>query len=162
MTYTYWQYASSHYLTGKTRHEGQNVEDNMTLAEHSTPCTYAPTVPKYLGDLANQACHRDVRSRPATVAEFRKALEAYFTLQEAEKLHFAGQTLLADLRTIGTNVAQKQLALSDYHKALFAFEQARRFPSHQSLADQWLAETNETMLAIAIEHKENAGGKSHL
>ena len=143
-----------HILAGNPRHNGQNVKENMALAEQSEPYDYPASVPQYLGELANRTCHQLIDARPDSVATFRKELEAYFNLQEAENYISAGQELLADLRTIGTNVHQNQLALSDYHKALFAFEQARNFPSHRALADQGLIETNETMLSISIEHKE--------
>ena len=143
-----------HILTGEVRHNGQSVEENMELAMISSPAVYAPSIPKYLGDLANWACRQDPKDRPTSVTQFRTHLEAFFSLHEAENYITAGLKLLAELQSLGDSTDSKQLALSDYHKALFAFEQARTFPSHEAQASQGIIETNQSMLSLAIQNKE--------
>lgn len=61
-------------LTGRLRHQGNDLAAMMQSAVASPPVTYAPSVPPDLARLANWATSRDPGERPETVDLFRRGV----------------------------------------------------------------------------------------
>jgi eukaryotic-like serine/threonine-protein kinase len=142
-------------LTGNPRHMGNTLYDNIELSQSSSPYDYSHKVPKYLGDICNWACQKNPEDRPKDVGEFRKALEGFFNLQEAENYIHAGQGLLKLLQKhASSSEVEEQTLLSEYYQARFAFQQALPFPTHREEAEHGITETKHAMLRIAIQRKE--------
>ncbi|MGZ3418463.1 MAG: protein kinase domain-containing protein [Polyangiales bacterium] len=74
-------------LTGKLRHEGETIFMVLIDAVDSPPFEYPSTVPEDLAALANRATSKGMAERPASAAEFRKAL--------ADHLHHKSSMALA-------------------------------------------------------------------
>lgn len=142
-------------LTGNPRHMGTTLYDNIELSQLSSPFDYNHETPKYLGDICNWACQSNPDDRPKEVGEFRKALEGFFNLQEAENYIHAGQQLLKHLQEHASSTElEEQTLLSEYYQARFAFQQALPFPTHKEAAEIGITQTKNAMLQIAIQRKE--------
>ncbi len=70
-------------LTGERRHRANSIVAALDAAGKAETYEYGPEVPPELGALANRCCAKDPSDRPATVADFRIALEKYLSLREA-------------------------------------------------------------------------------
>jgi serine/threonine-protein kinase len=85
-------------LTGTLRHRGSTLAMILYAATLSKPFAYGDDVAEDLAALANAATSRDRHERPASAAEFRRALLQHERHKEALGLLRAAREALAPLR----------------------------------------------------------------
>lgn len=114
-------------LTGRQRHEGGSVFEVLINAVESPPFDYPPSVPQHLGALANRATAADPNDRPATVADFRKALGDHVRHKSSTALARTALARLDRLRELeskpGDDAAKREVDLL-VAEIRFALDQA--------------------------------------
>ncbi|MFN8010766.1 MAG: serine/threonine-protein kinase [Holophagaceae bacterium] len=119
-------------LTGTLRHGPGEPTAMMARAVASAPVVYGPGVPAGLAVLANRATARDPGDRPATAAEFRKALAEHLRHRSSAALAASALPRLDRLRALEQDpdqdrAAQDQLLI----EVRFALAQAlEQWPSN--------------------------------
>ena len=87
-------------LTGRPRHVGATLAAVMSDAVLSPPFEYASSVPADLATLANRATARDLAQRPASAAEFRRALSDHLRHKSSVALSATALPRLDELRAL--------------------------------------------------------------
>jgi serine/threonine-protein kinase len=87
-------------LTGKLRHEGETIFMVLIDAVDSPPFDYPESVPEDLAALANRATAKAPEERPASAADFRRALAAHLHHKSSTALAKSALPRLAQLRTL--------------------------------------------------------------
>jgi serine/threonine-protein kinase len=124
-------------LTGRGRHEGNDVMQVLHSAMMSRPVTYDASVPELLGALCNAATARDPRARPRDAAAFRDQLAEFLQRRSALALSDAASERLVLLNQL-LDGAAGTAAPSDLSRAYrlatearFGFVQSlREHPNH--------------------------------
>ncbi|MCB9635959.1 MAG: protein kinase [Sandaracinus sp.] len=126
-------------LTGKRRHGGSSIVQALLSASLSDPHDYGDEVPTELASLANGACARDPKTRPATARAFRDLLASYLrhresvaigreALERLERLEAVlGEEAAPEReRTIDRLAAEARFGLERALEGFEEFEDARR------------------------------------
>ncbi|HEX5061490.1 MAG TPA: serine/threonine-protein kinase [Kofleriaceae bacterium] len=121
--------ATLHYaLTGKPRHEGETVLEQLEAARASLPRDYPTHVPDELAAICNRATHRDPARRFASAEAFREAIGDYQRHRGAQELSDAAWQRLEKLRDLLATSphADARQVHELATESLFGFRESRR------------------------------------
>jgi serine/threonine-protein kinase len=125
-------------LTGRPRHEGDDLYAVLYAAWQSEPAIYDAEVPSELAALANRATAKDPALRPPSALAFRFRIEEFLRHRESLRLEREARARLLDLESVVAGVLADDLqadAVDEETGALvqqlgaearFGFQQAAR------------------------------------
>jgi eukaryotic-like serine/threonine-protein kinase len=143
-------------LTGRPRHQGENLEAVLFSAFESRPYDYGDEVPRELADICNKAMAPEPEARYASALELRRALSDFLTHRGALALSAAAEERLAELEGVlqrGPGGDARPRLRKLLAECRFGFQQALREWSGDARAEAGLARCLTRMAEYELSQK---------
>jgi len=138
-------------LTGRRRHEGNNLYEVLAAALASEPHDYGPDFPEELAAICNRATAASPDDRFQSAAELRDAVVGFLRHKASLDLASEAEKLLATFETPSEAIDEAERR-AQFAECRFAFRHAQREWPGNPRAKRGLRRTIERMIAIDLDH----------
>ena len=137
-------------LTGRRRHEGNNLYEVLAKAIASEPHEYGPDFPEELAAICNRATAAFPEHRYETVAQLREAVVGFLRHKASLDLATEADKLLAAFEAPDDAISETSRR-AQFAECRFAFRHALREWPDNPRAQRGLRRTIERMIAVDLD-----------
>jgi serine/threonine protein kinase len=149
-------------LTGRRRHDGNNLYEVLSAALSSDPCVYDADFPEELAAICNRATSASPDDPFQTAASLREAVVDFLLHKTSLDLTLEAEKLLRRLETLAADAASEADTRPLFAECRFAFRHALREWPGNARAQSGLRGSLQLMIAAELDHDHLGAAKGLL